>query len=255
MPDSFQTLPPEVLEMILKFLDDDDRIRLFMASKHVRNVLLSKKDLGKLVQRYEFNGRPVLGVPRLQKFKMDFNFQLNTADLYATAFEDLCNAAFSSLRFSKNNDNEAGNVFIAVTPSIRHACIFAKFVKEQLAVREIDCIQVHQSGGYVTDATRDRLRTASKKKTAVILITNRSNGTLMRPNKIVFIEPTSVDVVNRGLKTGPSAAAIHWPLWLDRSQAYINIKLFCSIYDRTICHASVCRCSPKPELLFLPEGL
>ena len=253
MPDAFTTLPPEILHHIIKYIDDEeDLMHLFMASKHVRQLFLSKPDLPRFQRYFEVYGRPSFGA-RLQRLRLTFFHDLYTADIFEAAFEDLRSSAIKSFRFSQNNYNEAGNIFLVVMPSVNLASFFAKFVEMKIRTQgDTDWLYLHLTGGYMTSTNIERFRKMSKRDTAVIIITNRTGGRLMRPNKIIYIAPNSADVVHYGLNTGPSAAAIYWPLSMDRCKAYVDVKAFCRDFDRTRCPEFVCR--SKPELLFLREG-
>lgn len=255
MPDSFRTLPPEILHLIIQYIDDDeDRMHLFMASKHLRQMFLSKPDLPRYKRYFELYGRPSFGA-RLQRLRLDFFHELYTADVFEAAFEDLRSSALKSFRSSQNfNYNEAGNIFIVVMPSVDMASFFAKFVATKIRTQgDSDWLHLHFTGGYMTSTTIDRFRKISKRETAIIIITNRTGGTLMRPNKIFYIAPNSSDVVHYGLNTGPSAAAIYWPLSMDRCNAYVDVTDFCRKFDRARCFESLAFRS-KPELLYLREG-
>lgn len=218
--DYFERLPTEMVHKIVDYLDEDDRIHLFMASSNVRHLCLNKTSLDRYSKNYEFHGRPGPG-HAVTRIEVAVNFQLSYADLYANVFEDLRSTALSSLSF-----NETANIYVAVMPSIRCSFSFAKFLEGKIRSLGLDWLQVHYSGGFMTDPTRARL----KKEKAVVIITHRTEGYLMMHSKAFFIAPVSSEVVYRTLINGSLAASIYWPL--TESRAYNEVTAFCKSYDQ-----------------------
>lgn len=230
--DPFSKLPRSVAMAFWKYLDNEDRLHLSLASPHVRR-LVEEADLSSWKMGYTVAVRQRGGGGLLQHLKTEVSF---------TYPDEMFTAAFKSLFDTPCYLND---ILVAVASEQIQGEDFARFVEAQ----SIPWLHVHRSGGYVSKSTRSALRS---KNAVVLVVTHRADGYLPKPKKVVMLMPQSSYGVHSIIHLGVRELKIMWPLLYHIQRQYEDVKSFFKRHDRANCPMSVA--IAKPEFQVIPEG-
>jgi len=241
--DPFFCLPPEILFIIAKLLDnEEDVLHLGLASPVFRTKIVQYRELKGFRTTFEFqgsfDGRQHPGYNMLS-IRAEMTVTPPDNSVFEEAFNAILTRRCQSTLFEGCLRN--GDVVVVVAPDVRRAENFSCFFELQAVP------------GFQIVCNRRWKEKERSEKAVTVVITSRTDVILPRPRLAIFLAPAGAKPVTKVLHLGPAAIRIIWPLDDGVGQNYSNVRKLLWSYDRRQQPMEVA--SRRPVVRLFPEGM